>query len=50
MADEIERLGRRPKLAHSLEARRRMGLTRGTDKLDAASLAILLRNGTLPAG
>jgi transposase len=47
-----EFLGRLP--AHSeiavnpLEAKRRMGLTNKTDKLDARGLAILLRNGTLP--
>ena len=48
LVDEMERLGHRPKLAHPLEAKRRMGLTKKTDKLDAAGLAILLRNGTLP--
>jgi hypothetical protein len=34
--------------ANPLEAKRRMGLTKKTDKLDARGLAILLRNGTLP--
>lgn len=48
LVDEMEQLGHRPKLAHPLEAKRRMGLTRKTDKLDAKGLAILLRNGTLP--
>lgn len=48
LVDEMERLGHRPKLAHPLEAKRRMGLTKKTDKLDATGLAILLRNGTLP--
>jgi len=37
-----------PKLCNPLEAKRRMGLTNKTDKLDAKGLAILLRNGTLP--
>jgi len=48
LVDEMEQLGHCPKLAHPLEAKRRMGLTRKTDKLDARGLAILLRNGTLP--
>lgn len=37
-----------PKLANPLEIKRRMALTKKTDKLDARGLAILLRNGTLP--
>src|SRR6202166_4186007 len=45
---EMERLGHRPRLCNPLEAKRRMGLTNKTDKLDARGLAILLRNGTLP--
>jgi transposase len=48
LVDEMERLGHCPKLANPLEAKRRMGLTNKTDKLDARGLAILLRNGTLP--
>jgi transposase len=48
LIDEMERLGHRPKLCNPLEAKRRMGLTHKTDKLDARGLAILLRNGTLP--
>lgn len=48
LVDEMERLGHHPKLANPLEAKRRMGLTKKTDKLDARGLAILLRNGTLP--
>jgi transposase len=48
VVDEMERLGHCPKLANPLEAKRRMGLTKKTDKLDARGLAILLRNGTLP--
>jgi transposase len=48
LVDEMERMGHCPKLAHPLEAKRRMGKTNKTDKLDATGLAILLRNGTLP--
>jgi transposase len=48
LIDEMERLGHRPKLCNPHEAKRRMGLTNKTDKLDAKGLAILLRNGTLP--
>lgn len=48
LVDEMERLGHRPKLAHPLEAKLRMGKTKKTDKLDAKGLGILLRNGTLP--
>jgi transposase len=48
VVDEMERLGHRPKLCNPYEAKRRMGLTHKTDKLDARGLAILLRNGTLP--
>jgi transposase len=48
VVDEMERLGHRPKLCNPYEAKRRMGLTHKTDKLDAKGLAILLRNGTLP--
>src|SRR6204780_1431718 len=48
LVDEMERIGHRPKLCNPLEAKRRMGLTNKTDKLDAKGLAILLRNGTLP--
>ena len=44
----MERSGHRPKLANPLEAKRRMGLTKKTDTLNARGLAILLRNGTLP--
>jgi hypothetical protein len=44
--DEMEMLGHRPHLANPLEAKRRMGLTNKTDKLDATGLAILLRNGS----
>jgi transposase len=48
MVDEMEQLGHCPKLANPLEAKRRMGKTEKTDKLDATGLVILLRNGTLP--
>src|SRR5258708_17815317 len=48
LVDEMEGAGHRPKLANPLEAKRRMALTKKTDKLDAKGLAILLRNGTLP--
>jgi transposase len=48
LVDEMEQLGHRPQLCNPLEAKRRMGLTNKTDKLDAKGLAILLRNGTLP--
>jgi transposase len=48
LVDEMERAGHHPRLANPLEAKRRMGLTNKTDKLDARGLAILLRNGTLP--
>src|SRR5258706_5016322 len=48
LVDEMERSGHRPKLCNPLEAKRRMGLRKKTDTLDARGLAILLRNGTLP--
>jgi len=48
LVDEMERCGHRPRLCNPHEAKRRMGLTNKTDKLDAKGLAILLRNGTLP--
>ena len=48
VVDEMERLGHRPKLCNPYEAKRRMGMTHKTDKLDAKGLAIPLRNGTLP--
>jgi len=46
LVDEMERSGHRPKLCNPPEAKRRMGLTHKTDKIDARGLAILLRNGT----
>lgn len=48
MVAAMERKRHRPHLAHPLEARRRMGKSHKTDKLDAGGLGILLRNGTLP--
>lgn len=48
LVDEMERAGHRPRLCNPTEAKRRMALTKKTDKLDARGLAILLRNGTLP--
>ena len=48
LVDEMERSGHRPRLCNRVEAKRRMALTKKTDKLDARGLAILLRNGTLP--
>lgn len=48
VVDEIERAGHRPKLCNPYEAKRRMAMTKKTDKLDAKGLAMLLRNGTLP--
>jgi transposase len=44
----MERSGHHPKLCNPFEAKRRMGLTNKTDKLDAKGLAILLRHATLP--
>jgi transposase len=48
LVDEMEQRGHYPKLANPLEAKRRIGLTKKTDKLDAKGFAILLRNRTLP--
>jgi transposase len=48
IVDEMERAGHYPKLCNPWEAKRRMGLTNKTDKLDGRGLGILLRNGTLP--
>src|SRR6201982_1465130 len=44
----MEQSGHHPKLCNPLEAKRRMGLTHKTDKLDPKGLGILFRNGTLP--
>jgi transposase len=48
MVAAMERTRHHPHLAHPLEAKRRMGKSHKTDKLDAGGLGILLRNGTLP--
>ncbi len=48
LIDEIEAAGLEPHLAHAGESKKRMGKTHKSDKLDAAGLAMLLRNGTLP--
>lgn len=49
IVDEMEAAGHHPRLAHPLEAKKRMGKTgKKTDKVDANGLGILLRNGTLP--
>src|ERR1700739_2062298 len=48
IVDEIQRAGHHPKLCNPYEAKRRMAMTKKTDKLDAKGLAILLRNGILP--
>ena len=48
IADEIEAAGCVPLLTHAAKAKVMMGHVNKTDKLDAAGLATLLRNGTLP--
>lgn len=49
IVDEMEAAGHHPRLAHPLEAKKRMGKTgKKTDKVDANGLGILLRNGTMP--
>src|SRR5580693_1684412 len=48
LADEIEEAGHQVHLANAGEAKKRMGKTNKTDKLDAAGLGMLLRMGTLP--
>lgn len=49
LVDEMEKAGHRPALAHPAKAKLMMGQLNKTDKLDARGLAILARNGTLPA-
>lgn len=49
MVDEIERSGRRPRLAHPTEAKKRMPGRMKTDERDAGGIAMLLRNGTFPS-
>lgn len=47
--DEMEKAGHFPALAHAAKSKLMMGQINKTDKLDAKGLAMLLRNGTLPA-
>lgn len=49
MVDAMERAGHQPILVHARKAKLLMGLINKTDKLDAQGLAILLRNGSVPA-
>jgi len=49
MVDEMEEAGHNPILVHAAKAKLMMGQINKTDKLDAQGLALLLRNGTLPA-
>ena len=44
LVDEMERFGHHPRLANPLETKRRMGLTKKTDKLDARGF---LRSGSI---
>jgi len=46
--DLLEEAGMDARLVNPLEAKKRMGGRNKTDALDAAGLAMLLRNGTLP--
>ena len=48
LIEEMERAGHKPCLVHAGKAKLMMGQLNKTDKLDAAGLAILARNGTLP--
>jgi transposase len=45
----MEKAGHKPALVHPAKAKLMMGQINKTDKLDARGLAILARNGTLPA-
>jgi transposase len=49
MVDEMEKAGHIPTLTHPAKAKLMMGQINKTDKLDAEGLAVLARNGTLPA-
>ena len=49
LIDEMEKAGHIPTLVHAGKAKLMMGNINKTDKLDARGLAILARNGTLPA-
>ena len=46
--DRLEEAGLDVRLVNPLEAKKRMAGRNKTDELDAAGLAMLLRNGTLP--
>ena len=46
--DRLEEAGLDVRLVNPVEAKKRMGGRNKTDELDAAGLAMLLRNGTLP--
>lgn len=49
MVDEMEKAGHQPLLVNAGKAKLMMGQINKTDKLDARGLAILNRNGTIPA-
>ncbi len=49
LIDEMEKAGHKPSLVNAAKAKLMMGNINKTDKLDARGLAILARNGTLPA-
>jgi transposase len=49
LIDEMEKAGHRPSLVHAAKAKLMMGQINKTDKLDARGLAVLARNGVLPA-
>jgi transposase len=49
LVDAMEEAGHVPQLAHALTAKRRMEGRHKTNEKDARGLALLLRNGTLPA-
>lgn len=48
LVQAMEQAGLEPRLAHALEAKKRMPGRNKTDQLDAKGLALLLRNGSLP--
>jgi transposase len=48
LVQAMEEAGLEPKLAHALEAKKRMPGRNKTDHLDAKGLALMLRNGSLP--
>lgn len=49
LIDEMEKAGHKPTLVNAGKAKVMMGNINKTDKLDARGLAIMARNGTLPA-